>query len=109
MFKVMKEQGMSISEIVRRTGVSRKTVRKYIAMLKPAKYSREKRQSIIAPYTDYVRVRIDKYNLSAVRTYEEIREKGYPGSYTTVKRPCRVLHNDRSIQAVYRYETDPGK
>ncbi len=75
MFKVMKEQGMSISEIARRTGVSRKTVRKYIAMQKPAKYSREGRQSVIAPYTDYVRGRIDKYNLSAVRIYEGVMKE----------------------------------
>ncbi len=109
MIKSMKEQGMSISEIARRTGASRKTVRKYIAMEKPAKYSRGGRQSVIAPYTDYVRSRIDKYNLSAVRIYEEIREKGYPGSYTTVKRLCRELRKDRRIQAVYRYETEPGK
>ena len=109
MIKSMKEQGMSISEIARRTGVSRKTVRKYIAMEKPLKYSREGRQSVIAPYTDYVRGRIDKHNLSAVRIYEEIREKGYPGSYTTVKRLCRVIRKNRRIQAVYRYETDPGK
>ena len=109
MFRTMKEQGMSISEIARRTGVCRKTVRKYIAMEKPAKYSREGRQSVIAPYTDYVRGRIDKHNLSAVRIYEEIREKGYPGSYTTVKRLCRVIRKNRRIQAVYRYETDPGK
>ncbi len=63
MFKVMKEQGMSISEIARRTGVSRKTVRKYIAMQKPAKYSREGRQSVIPPYTDYITEKIDKHNL----------------------------------------------
>ena len=44
-----------------------------------------------------------------MRIYEEIREKGYPGSYTTVKRLCRELRKDRRIQAVYRYETDPGK
>ena len=41
MIKSMKEQGMSISEIARRTGVSRKTVRKYIAMDKPERYSRK--------------------------------------------------------------------
>ena len=75
MFKTMKEQGMSISEIARRTGVSRKTMRKYIAMQKPAKYSREGRQSVIAPYTDYVRGRIDKYNLSAVRIYEGVMKE----------------------------------
>ena len=79
MFKAMKEQGMSISEIARRTGVSKKTVRKYIAMEKPAKYNRGGRRSVIAPYTDYVRLKIDKFNLSAVRIYDEIREKGYLG------------------------------
>ena len=55
MFRTMKEQGMSISEIARRTGVIRKTVREYIAMEKTAKYSRDGKQSVIAPYTDYVR------------------------------------------------------
>ena len=65
--------------------------------------------SVIAPYTGYVRGRIDTHNLSAVRIYEEIREKGYPGSYTTVKDICRKLRRDRTIQAVYRYETEPGK
>ena len=75
MFRTMREQGMSISEIARRTGVCRKTVRKYIAMEKPAKYSREGRQSVIAPYTDYVRGRIDKYNLSAVRIYEGVMKE----------------------------------
>ena len=79
MIRNLKEMGMSISEISRRTRVGRKAVRKYIAMEKPAKYSREGRRSVIAPYTDYVSVKIDKFNLSAVRIYDEIREKGYLG------------------------------
>ena len=86
MFQNMKEQGMSISEIARITGVSRKTVRKYIAIQKPVKYSREERQSVIAHYTDHVRERIGKHNLSAVRIFEETRGRGISGSYTTVKR-----------------------
>ena len=109
MFKKWKEQGMSISEISRSTGVSRKTVRKHLAMDKPNKYSRKGRQSVIAPYTDYVRGRIDTHNLSAVKIYEEVKEKGYPGSYTTVKRLCSSLRKDRNIRAVYRDETDPRK
>ena len=109
MIRNLKEMGMSISEISRRTRVGRKAVRKYIAMEKPAKYSREGRRSVIAPYTDYVSVKIDKFNLSAVRIYDEIREKGYLGSYTTVKRLCRELRRDRRVQAVYRYETEPEK
>jgi biotin operon repressor len=43
MIKSMKEQGMSISEISRRTGASRRAVWKYIAMDKPGRYSRKVR------------------------------------------------------------------
>jgi len=101
MFKAMREQRMSISEIARRTGAYRKTVRKYIAMDKPERYSREGRRSVIAPYSDYVRGRIDKYNLSAVRIHDELKEKGFPGSYTNVKRLCRDMRKDRRIQVVF--------
>ena len=109
MIREMRENGMSISGIARTMGISRATVRKYLSMEKPAKYSRKGRRSIIAPYTAYVRDRIDRYNLSAVRIYEELKEKGYPGSYTTVKDLCRNIRRQRSIMAVYRYETEPGK
>ena len=108
MIREMRENGMSISGIARTMGISRATVRKYLSMEKPAKYSRKGRRSIIAPYTAYVRDRIDRYNLSAVRIYEELREKGYPASYTTVKDLCRNIRRQRSITAVYRYETEPG-
>ena len=109
MIREMRENGMSISGIARTMGISRATVRKYLSMEKPAKYSRKGRRSIIAPYTGSVRDRINRYNLSAVRIYEELREKGYPGSYTTVKDLCRNIRRQRSIMAVYRYETEPGK
>ncbi|MGC8562922.1 MAG: hypothetical protein ACP5NO_07005 [Thermoplasmata archaeon] len=54
--------------------------------------------SIVSRYDDYIRDMINRYNLSAVRIYENIREKGYRGSYTTVKRIWK-----------YRYETELGK
>ena len=52
---------------------------------------------------------IDEHNLSAVRILEEIRKLGYNGGYTILKEYCRELRKDRRIQAVYRYETGPGK
>ena len=51
MFKAMREQGMNISEIARRTGASRKTVRKYIAMEKPERYTAERGNSLSLPLT----------------------------------------------------------
>ena len=52
---------------------------------------------------------INQHNLSAVRIYEELRKKGFQGSYSLVKQYSRPMRNDRKIPAVYRYETDPGK
>ena len=41
--------------------------------------------------------------------FEEIRKLGYDGKYTILKDYCHELRKDRRIQAVYRYETEPGK
>ena len=56
-----------------------------------------------------MREMINQHNLSAVRIYEELRKKGFQGSYPLVKQYSRPMLNDRKILAVYRYETDPGK
>lgn len=52
---------------------------------------------------------IEKYDLSAVRILEEIRKQGYTGGYGLVKTVRRELRKGRKIQAVYRFETKPGK
>ena len=65
--------------------------------------------SMIEPFLPQLRELFDRHNLSAVRIYEELRKKGFQGSYSLVKQYCRPMRNDRKILAVYRYETDPGK
>ena len=109
MIKEMREKGMSITDISKKMGISRPTVRKYLREGKYSGYSREGRVSIVSQYEDYIRDMINRYNLSAVRIYENIRDKGYRGSYTTVKRICRKYRNDRTSKAVYRFETKPGE
>ncbi len=65
--------------------------------------------SMIEPFLPQLRELFDRHNLSAVRIYEELRKKGFQGSYSLVKQYSRPMRNDRKILAVYRYETDPGK
>ena len=103
---------MTVSEIARRTGVSRPTVRKYIGSDKPPVYGSSTgngRLSILEPYKPYIRERIEGYNLSGVRILEEIRTKGYTGGYTTLKDYCQTLRNDSRMKAVWRFETKPGE
>ncbi|MCL5437621.1 MAG: winged helix-turn-helix transcriptional regulator [Candidatus Thermoplasmatota archaeon] len=74
MIRSMKDQGLSISEISRRLGISKTTVRKYLKSGKVPQYHRDPAGSMI-----------DQHNLSAVRIYEELRKKGFKGSYSLVK------------------------
>ena len=104
-----RDQGLSISEISRGLGISRTTVRRYLKSGKLLQYHRDPAGSMIEPFLPLVREMIDQHNLSAVRIYEELRKKGFQGSYSLVKQYSRPMRNDRKILAVYRYETDPCK
>ncbi|WMT44422.1 MAG: IS21 family transposase [Cuniculiplasma divulgatum] len=108
MIRDMKDRGMSIKSIARELSISRNSVRKYLKS-EPKNKQNRKRGSKLDPYREKIRALIDEHNLSAVRILEEIRKIGYNGGYTILKEYCHELRKDRRIQAVYRYETDPGK
>ena len=110
MIRNMAENGMKISEIAKELNMDRKTVKKYVKSRTVPRYGKRKKTGLkLDPYRDYIKDRINKYNLSAVRILEEIRKKGYTGGYSTLKSYCSTLRKDRAIKAVYSYETDPGK
>ncbi len=109
MIREKRDKGMSISDISKEMGISRPTVRKYLKVKRPVEYDRKNRVSILEPYKTHIKDRIDRYNLSAVRILEEIRKKGYTGGYSTLKYYCSTLRKDRAINAVIRYETEPGR
>ena len=109
MIRDMKDRGMSKREIARDPGISRNTVSKLLRTTRLADHRKRKRGSKLDPYRDRIRELINQHNLSSVRILEEIRKIGYDGGYTILKEYCHELRKDRRIQAVYRYETDPGK
>ena len=109
MIRKMHDEGLNISEIAKKTGHCRKIVRKYVQAKKPKEYKqRPPKERLLEPYDDYIQARLDKYPLSAVRVLEEIQEKGYTGSYTTVKNFVRPIKRSKGMPAEYRYETKPG-
>ena len=109
MIRDMKDRGMSNREIAGDLGISRNTVSKLLRTTRLADHRKRERGSKLDPYREKIRALIDDHNLSAVRILEEIRKIGYNGGYTILKEYCHELRKDRRIQAVYRYETDPGK
>ena len=107
-------QGLSISAIARRTGRDPKTIRKYIERgLEPPAYGPRPagRPSKLAPYFQYLRQRIAAFpDLSAVRLTHELRERGYTGAYTAVKRFAATIRPDNAPRPFeVRFETPAGQ
>jgi transposase len=109
MLRDLFNQGLSISEIARRTGHSRGTIRKYLfTQVPPASKKRLKKPSKLDSYREYIISRLREYPFTSKRIYREIQEKGFTGKYTIVKDFVREVRPKVGVPAVYRYETKPG-
>lgn len=105
-------QGLSVSDIARRAGLDRKTVRKYIARgLEPPAYKpRRPRVRLVDAFAPYLRERLAAYpELSGRRLWREVRELGFKGGYASLTgflqgiRPAPVPVFER------RFETSAGR
>ncbi len=100
-----------MSAIAQRTGLDRKTVRKYVATgLEPPAYGpRQSRPTKVAPFQTYLRERVAAYpELTSTRLHREIRDIGYGGGYTAVKEFLREVRPSPSPGFEVRFETSPG-
>jgi transposase len=104
--------GISISEIARRTGKDRKTVRRHLnSVIQPPLYGpRLPRGSLLDPYKSYLQSRVSEHEgLSAKRLLRDIQPLGYTGSYTTLTDYLRDIRPAESGGYEHRFETPPGK
>jgi transposase len=105
-------QGLQVAAIARQLGIDRKTVAKYIARgLEPPCYGpRAPRPKGTDPFLPYLRERLAAYpGLTAVRLWRELRDRGYAGGYTAVKRAVHDLRPPRTAPFETRFETVPGE
>ncbi len=104
-------QGLSVSAIARRTGLDRKTVRRYVERgLEPPAYGpRPPRQTKVTQFERYLDERLGAFpELTAIRLLRELRELGYAGGYTAVKDAVRDLRPHQPTGFEVRFETPPG-
>ena len=81
MLRDLFNEGLSISEIARRTGHSRGTVRKYLRSQVPtALQERSQKPSKLDGYREYIFSRLQEYPLSAKRIYHEFKRKDLPAN-----------------------------
>ena len=106
------KEGLSVSAIAERTGLDRKTIRKYIARgVEPPQYGpRAPRPRIMAPYEAYVRERLAAFpELSIPRLLREIRPLGYAGGGTMLGEFVREVRPLAAPAFEVRFETEPGQ
>ncbi|MFL5660254.1 MAG: ISL3 family transposase [Ktedonobacteraceae bacterium] len=79
-------QGMTISDIHRKTGLDRKTIRKYLqAEHLPDRAKRQPRRSILGPYRSYLRERVESGCHNGAKLLREIQKQGYKGGASIVR------------------------
>lgn len=102
-------KGLSVTAIACRTGRDPKTVRKYIERgVEMPVYGPRKpgRPGKLSPYLAFLRERVSRFpELTAARLTREIREMGYTGAYTAVKRYLAEIRPDHDPK---RFETKAG-
>lgn len=110
MIKDLAQQGLSISEIARRTGHDRKTVRAIIngPLVRESK-PRQPKGRKIDPYVAYLERRIKQGVLNAQKLYQEIVAQGYPGKARAVRAFVQPYREKRQVEATVRFETEPGR
>ena len=102
--------GMSISEIARRTGRDRKTVRKALeGELRRKPKVRKRKEGKLAPYVGYLEKRMEAGVLNAHKLYGEIVALGYTGKETLVRSFVRPYRQPKTPVATVRFETEPGE
>jgi transposase len=110
MIKHMYKEGVPKARIARDLGLNRRTVDSTInGDNKDEHKTRQPRGSILDLYRDYIKQRLDKYDLTATRILREIQEQGYTGSYTILKRYVREVKGAKPKPAFVRFETEPGE
>jgi transposase len=112
MINDLKDQGLSIQAIAHRTGMDRKTVRKYLRQGQsvPTYGPREPRPSKLDDFRPYLDQRIGAYpELSGSRLLREIKVLGYTGGYSLVTDYLRQIRPPASQAFERRFETPAGK
>lgn len=118
MIKKMLKDGISKSEIARRLGISRETVRKYA--LKPDGYipvmTKTPIENLVDEYLPHIATMLqtakdENVHIPTTVIYEEIKILGYQGSLRWLQQVMQKyeLRQRANEEKLVRFETDPGK
>ena len=104
--------GKSIKTIARELSISRNTVRKALRETKSPEYHRQaKSPGVMDSFMAFVLRQAPEVLFNATTLFNELKEQGFCGAYSTVKLSVRPLREAfRQVEAAtVRFETPPGE
>ena len=104
--------GVSVSQIARSSGLDRKTVRRALAQTAWQPYRRAPaKETLLSAHRAWLAERAAQVDYSARILFQELRrERGYAGSYQTVRDAVRPLRVEAAAALTQRrFETEPGE
>jgi len=107
--KFLARQGMQKTKIANRFGISRQTVYNHLNRTEPFPKPRTRRPSKLDPFRDYIRARLEKFDLPATTLLRELRGRGYNGGLTILRDFVRPLKVEFVRRVTERFETLPGQ
>jgi transposase len=110
--RLHRDEQVPIAEIARRLDLDRKTVRRCLRQEAWQPYQRPARtDTLLVEHANFLRERAPQVRYSAQVLYQELRERGFAGSYPTVKRFVQPLRTAEALaeRASVRFETPPGQ
>lgn len=106
----LKNQGYSLRQIAKKTGMSRNTIKQYLADPTRPIRPREKKAGVLTPFIPHIESLLNTDpEFQATRIYDQLRSLGYAGSYPMVRRHVADLKGEKFRKAYMAFETEPGR
>lgn len=106
------KQGFSNSEIARRVGVDRRTVKRHLDNADKINQPRTTptRGSLVDPYRDQIAAFLQEDpDYRATALCQRLKRSGYQGGYELVKRVVHTLKAEKTRLAYVRFESEPAQ
>lgn len=107
--RYLARDGEQIATLARRFGLSRQTIYNQLARATAAPAPRAPRPSALDAFREYVRTRVEAFDLPAPVLLRELRMRGYTGGLTILRDAMRPLKAAQIRRVTERFETLPGR
>lgn len=108
--RLVLRDGWKVETVARRFGVHHSVVRRMIRDSAPLDGRRAPKGSLIDPHREFLVSRLGEHpELTSTRLFMELRDRGYAGGISVVRRYIAKVRAPRQRKAYLRVETEPGE